>query len=70
MSEGMMGEWNDYTFAEVLVGEVAPLIITTYLFYYYLNYFVTQTIDLTNYSTIKYFEYQTKIIINKKKERN
>ena len=26
------GEWNDYTFAEVLLGEVAPLIITTYVF--------------------------------------
>ena len=64
MSEGMMGEWNDYTFAEVLVGEVAPLIITTYLFYYYLNYFVTQTINLTNYPYHKLFNYKILLLSN------
>ena len=37
-------------------------------FYYYLNYFVTQTINLTNYSAIKYFDYRSKFIINKKRE--
>ena len=61
------GEWNDYTFAEVLVGEVTPLIVTTYVFITILTILqlklsISQTFQLSNTLIIKLK------IINKKKE--